>query len=150
MTKRFLILTPILVLTGFLASPALAQGPNPQKQVEDFYKLCEQGKANEALEAALSTSETVKEADAKRVAAAFGQMVGTMGDFLDYEIVNEVAVTKRVTVLRCVAHFDKQPFVNEFTFFNPGDGWRIVHLRYDANPATMFQPDIAREVTQQR
>lgn len=137
-----LLAAATLLLLG--SAPALqAQGPSPQQQIEDFYTLCKQGKSGEALEAALSSSATVKEEDAKRVADSFEKIVSTMGEFVDYEIIREINPTKRVTVLRCAVHFENQPFLNEFTFYNPGDGWRVIHLRYDANPATMFQRELA-------
>ena len=52
------------------------------------------------------------------------------------------AGSDRTVVIRCSAHFERQPFVNEFTFYDAGAGWRLVHLRYDANLATMFTEDL--------
>ncbi len=146
--KLSLFLSAVALAAFALISPtsSFAQdgGGDPKTQVADFYTLCKQGKASEALEKALANSEMVKPEDSKRVAEAFAQMVSTMGSFIDYEITREANVTKRSVVLRCVAHYANQPFVNEFTFYDPGsNGWRLVHLRYDANPATMFQRDLA-------
>jgi len=136
-----------LATASFLSFPVSAQETgDPKAQIDAFYTLCKQGKSAEALEKALSNSETVKPEDSKRVAEAFAQMVAGMGSFIDYEITRETKITKRTVVLRCVAHFGNQPFVNEFTYYDPGsNGWRLIHLRYDANPATMFQRDLAED-----
>jgi len=111
--------------------------------VTAFYAKCKQGAAGEGLREILETNPVVKEDDVKRVADAFSEMVQTMGQFVDFAIVKETVVSERTQVLRCLAHFERQPFVNEFTFYDPGNGeWRLVHLRYDANLATMFQEDL--------
>ncbi|MCB1077439.1 MAG: hypothetical protein KDM64_06380 [Verrucomicrobiae bacterium] len=115
----------------------------PKQQVTGFYALCKQGKAGDALGEILNTNPNVKSEDVAKVSQAFSQMTETMGAFLDYKIIRETALSDRVQVIRCVAHFEKQPFVNEFTFYDAGNGeWRYLHLKYDANPATMFQEDI--------
>lgn len=125
---------------------AIGTAADPESQVSAFYAKCKEGKAAEGLEAILSTNPVVKAEDVKRVAEAFSGMVATMGAFVDFEIVRGSSVGKRTQVLRCVAHFERQPFVNEFTFYDPGTGgWRLVHLRYDANLATMFQEDVRRD-----
>ena len=142
-----------LALGIFLASfalistvPATAQDTkesSPKQQLRDFYALCKQGKPADGLIAALSKSKSIKPADAQRVADAFAQMVKGMGTLVGFEIIKETPVSKRLVVLRCVAHFAEQPFVNEFTFYNPGGNeWRMIHLRYDANIATMFAPEL--------
>lgn len=168
--KRFPMVALLVLATGLITSlgqnaaqpapaPAAPAAPSPadiargagvatgdpEAQVSAFYAKCKEGKAAEGLEAILSTNPVVKAEDVKRVAEAFSAMVATMGAFVDFEIVRGSPVGKRTTVLRCVAHFERQPFVNEFTFYDPGTGgWRLVHLRYDANLATMFQEDVRR------
>ena len=129
---------------------AIAVAGDPESQISAFYAKCREDKAAEGLEAILSTNPVVKAEDVKRVAEAFSGMVATMGKFVDYEIIRGSNVGKRTQVLRCVAHFERQPFVNEFTFYDPGEGgWRLVHLRYDANLATMFQEDVRRDTAPQ-
>jgi hypothetical protein len=117
----------------------------PQQQVMAFYAMCKQDLAGQGLNEILSGNPVVKPEDVKRVADGFSQLTSQMGKFIDFKTVRETAVTERTQVLRCVAHFDRQPFVNEFTFYDPGNGdWRLVHLRYDGNLATMFQEDLFR------
>jgi len=117
---------------------------SPKQQIDEFYALCKQDRSADALKKALSVSEMVKPEDSEKVAAAFANMVKGMGEFLDFEIIREFSITKRTVVIRCVAHYTRQPFVNEFTYYNPeAGGWRMVHLRYDANPATMFTAELA-------
>lgn len=120
------------------------KGLTPKQLVGSFYALCKEGRAAEALKKALSASSTLKPEDGNKVAAAFAEMIQGMGSFLDYEITRETQITKRTVVIRCMAHFQKQPFMSEFTFYNPGENdWRMIHLRYDANVATMFASDLA-------
>lgn len=126
------------------ATPARS-GPSlsPKQQVTGFYAMCKQGKGGEGLREMLSTNPVVQAGDVQRVADAFAQMISQMGGFVDFKIAKETELSERTLVLRCVAHFERQPFVNEFTFYDPGSGdWRLVHLRYDANLATMFQEDL--------
>lgn len=121
-----------------------AKGLSPQEQVKEFYALCKEGRSADALKKALSVSGSVKPQDSDKVALAFSNMVRGMGDFLDYEITQEFNLTKRTVVIRCTVHYKEQPFVNEFTYYNPGNNdWRMIHLRYDANIATMFAREIA-------
>ena len=120
-----------------------AKGLSPQEQVKEFYAICKEGRAADALKKALSVSGSVKPEDSAKVAEAFSNMVKGMGNFLDYEITQEFNLTQRTVIIRCTAHYKQQPFVNEFTYYNPGNNdWRMVHLRYDANLATMFAREI--------
>ncbi len=137
------IVTFALVVTS-LTQAQEEKKLSPEQQVDRFYALCKEGRAADALEQVLAASGTVKPEDSKKVAEAFANRVLGMGEFLDFEITRLTNITKRVIVIRCVGHFKQQPFVNEFTFYNSGSNdWHIVHLRYDANPATMFGPDLA-------
>lgn len=123
----------------------LRQAPKtpPLQQITSFYAACKTGEAGKGLQDLLLGNPVTQEADALRVANAFSQLIGQMGGFVDFEIIKESTISKRTQVVRCVAHLERQPFVNEFTFYDPGNGdWRLVHLRYDANLATMFQEDV--------
>ena len=121
------------------AAPAPAPKLTPKQQITSFYSTCKQGRGGEGLMEMLSGNPVVKKEDVQRVADAFQQMIAEMGAFVDFGISKETKVSDRVQVVRCVAHFERQPFINEFTFYDPGAGqWRLVHLRYDANLATMF------------
>lgn len=116
---------------------------SPKQQITGFYAMCKQGRGGEGLREMLSSNPVVKPEDVQQVADAFAQMISQMGGFIDFKIVREIEVSNRSLVVRSVAHFERQPFVNEFTFYDPGSGdWRLVHLRYDANLATMFQEDV--------
>ncbi len=150
--KSFISGIPAFALVATFAAtffaPALqAQGVKnltPEQQVEQFYALCKEGRAADALVQVLATSGTAKPEDSKKVADAFASRVNGMGMLLDFQIARNTVITKRVMVMRCVGHFKQQPFVTEFTFYNSGDNeWHVIHLRYDANPATMFAPDLA-------
>lgn len=129
------------------AAPAEAVRPapklSPKQQVTGFYAMCKQDRGGEGLKEMLLSNPVVQESDVTQVATAFSQRITEMGGFVDFKIVREQSITERVIVVRCVAHFERQPFTNEFTFYDPGAGeWRLVHLRYDANLATMFQEDL--------
>ena len=120
---------------------------SPEEQIANFYALCKEGRAADAMVKALSTSEKIKPEDSKKVADAFAKLVSGMGKLVDYEIIRMTNITKRVVVIRCAGHYSEQPFVNEFTFYNPGNNdWRVMHMRYDGNPATMFGIDIAAKL----
>lgn len=125
------------------AAPRPASKLSPKQQITGFYAMCKQGRGGEGLTEMLSTNPVVKPDDVQKVAGAFSQLIEQMGAFVDFKVVKETEISERTQVVRCVAHFDRQPFVNEFTFYDPGSGdWRLVHLRYDANLATMFQEDV--------
>ena len=116
----------------------------PKQQVNGFYAKCADNRAAEGLSDMLASNPVVQGNDVTRVAQAFGQLVSQMGKYVDYELVKETKVSERTVVIRCVSHFERQPFTNEFTFYDPGKGdWRLVHLKYDANLASMFLDDLA-------
>jgi len=109
------------------------------QQVVSFYATVNEGYGAEGMREMLSTNPVVQPADTERVANAFAGLMAQMGRYLDFEILLEREISSRVRVMKTVANFEKQPFVNEFTFYDPGNGeWRLVHLRYDSNVATMF------------
>lgn len=125
-------------------SAAPAKALSPKQQITGFYALCKDNRAAEGLEEMLSSNPVVQGNDVTRVAQAFGQLVSQMGPFVDFEFNKETQISKRTVVIRCIAHFERQPFTNEYTFYDPGNGdWRLVHLRYDANLASMFLEDLA-------
>ncbi len=127
------------------AAPAAptAPGPklSPEQQVTAFYAACKANAVGSGLEEMLKANPFVKEEDLSQIKAGFERLVIPMGAFIDFEILKKDEISKRTVNVRCVAHFQKQPFVNEFMFYDPGNGeWRLVHLRYDSNVATMFVP----------
>ena len=129
------------------AAPAAPARPapklTPKQQITSFYAMCKQDRGGEGLQEMLSSNPVVQENDVQRVATAFAELIKQMGGFIDFKIIKEAKLSDRAQVVRCIAHFERQPFVNEFTFYDPGSGeWRLVHLRYDANLATMFQEDV--------
>ena len=153
--KRTSLLAAVitLLLAGNLSLFAQDQKPadearpapklSPKQQVTGFYAMCKQNRAGEGLKEMLLSNPVVQESDVQQVTDAFSQRIAGMGGFVDFKIVKELSITERVLIVRCIAHFERQPFTNEFTFYDPGAGeWRLVHLRYDANLATMFQEDL--------
>ncbi|NNE92852.1 MAG: hypothetical protein HKN23_14505 [Verrucomicrobiales bacterium] len=133
---------------GGAKAPAPAKALSPKQQIVGFYAKCKDGRSAEALKEILMGNPDVQELNANQVATAFGQLVSQMGGFIDFDIARETEVSKRTIVIRCVAHFEKQPFVNEFTFYDPGsDDWRVIHVRYDKNMATMFSEDLRAAVS---
>lgn len=111
----------------------------PMQQVVGFYATVNGGYGAEGLRELLATNPVIQPADTERVANAFAGLMAKMGRYIDFEILEESEISSRVRIMKTVANFETQPFVNEFTFYDPGDGhWRLVHLRYDPNVATMF------------
>ncbi len=150
--KRFLFpLVAILVALAAIAeaqTPAPAPPPQvapaggslmPKQQITGFYGLCKSGKSGEGIRELLSSNPALKPEDLDAVSKQFETMISAMGTFLDFEITKETSPTIRVAILSCIAHFQTQPFLQEFTFYDAGGGdWRLLHVRYDANIATMF------------
>ena len=123
---------------------------SPKQQITGFYAMCKQNRGGEGLREMLSSNPVVQEGDVLRVADAFANLISQMGGFIDFQILREIEVSPRVQIVRCISNFERQPFVNEFTFYDPGDGeWRLVHLRYDANLATMFQEEARDKMGEQ-
>jgi len=120
---------------------------SPKQQITGFYATCKNGEGGKGLRELLSTNPVVKAGDVDRVAQSFEGLLNQMGKFLDFNISREKLISDRTVIIRCVAHFERQPFVNEFTFYDSGDQWRLVHLRYDANLATMFSDELREPVT---
>lgn len=115
----------------------------PKQQITGFYAMCKQNRGGEGLQEMLSTNPVVQSTDIQRVAQVFEEMIVKMGEFRDFKILKETPLSDRIVVVRCVAHFEKQPFINEFTFYNSSaQDWRLVYLKYDANLATMFVQDL--------
>jgi len=137
------VISPVFAQDKGTVAPPPAKALSPKQQIVGFYALCKEGRAAEGLQEMLSSNPVVQPANVAQVANAFGQLVSQMGAFVDYELTRETQISKRTLVIRCVSHFERQPFVNEFTFYDPGSGdWRLVHLRYDANLASMFLEDL--------
>ncbi len=141
----------ILAIVAFATLPVFAQetaapakkAQTPKQQVTSFYAMCKQERAAEGLQEMLSSNPVVQGTEVTKVAQGFGQLVSQMGKFVDFEIAKEIQISKRTLIVRCISHFERQPFTNEFTFYDPGNGdWRLVHLRYDANLASMFLDDL--------
>lgn len=131
-------------LLTFSTAQAQQAGANlsPKQQITGFYATCKNGEGGKGLRELLSTNPAVKPADVDQVARGFEGLLSQMGKFLDFNISREKVISDRTVVIRCIAHFERQPFVNEFTFYDSGDKWRLVHLRYDANLATMFADEL--------
>lgn len=149
-SARSLFLT--LLVTGITSAAVAQQNPeaapnlSPKQQINGFYATCKSGAAGTGLREMLSANPHVKPEDIDGLAAAFEQLLDQMGGFIDFEVIREKEITDRIVVISCAAHFERQPFMNEFTFYDPGKGsWRLVHLRYDKNLATMFSDENREE-----
>ena len=132
-----------LPFSAFAQQPAPAPSNlSPKQQITGFYSTCKNGEGGKGLLELLSANPTVNNQDAQQVAQAFDQLLTQLGKFLDFNFMKETQISDRTVIIRCAAHFEQQPFVNEFTFYDGGNGWRLVHLRYDKNLATMFEEDL--------
>lgn len=131
-----------------IPAPAPAEKPklSPREQIDAFYKSFADeraqpgtGKARQGLLNLLTSNPNLTPQGIEQIAVAIQRPLGTVGDYIDHEIQSEKDVTKRTQIVKVIAHFSNQPFMNEFTFYKTEDGyWRLVNLRYDANLATMF------------
>ena len=111
----------------------------PKAQVISFFAALNENNAVDGMVEMLLANPTTQRTDAQAVANTFVSRMAQMGQFIDFEILAEKSISDRVRVVKTVANFENQPFVIEFTFYDPASGhWRLAHLRYDWNFATMF------------
>ncbi|MFT5466725.1 MAG: hypothetical protein ACI8UO_001825 [Verrucomicrobiales bacterium] len=130
------------VSTDVTAKPKLM----PKQYIANFYQSFADeraepntNKARNGLLALLTSNDSLTARGIEQIAGAIQGPLGTVGEFIDYKVAGEEDVTDRIQVIRVIAHFTNQPFMNEFTFYKKEDGyWGLVNLRYDANLATMF------------
>ncbi|MEM7009982.1 MAG: hypothetical protein AAF585_00740 [Verrucomicrobiota bacterium] len=114
----------------------------PDKQIDNLYNSFKEGKGYQGLRDLLSSNPNLTEAGMNQIARAIQVPLNTVGNFVDYQVVKEDKPSERVQVVKVIAHHENQPFMNEFTFYDNGDGfWRLINLRYDANLVTMFEDE---------
>ncbi|MCC5451920.1 hypothetical protein LMJ53_09315 [Rheinheimera sp. UJ51] len=121
----------ILFLATLLSFNSLAA--DYQTEIDDFFKLYQSGKVDEAVDSIYRTNKYVSSIpdQIKNVKNQLNALEGLIGDINNIGKVDTYAVGDNFVHVTYLATYDRQPVRYEFQFFKVKSGWRIYSFSFD-------------------
>lgn len=107
-----------------------ADTSEPAKIVEKFFQTYNKGPA-EAVRSLLPTNKYIYGPVSDSVAIKLQRLAAELDDFQGYEKIGEKSYGDGIVYLVYIVKYSRQPLRFNFTFYNPGNGWRIQNFRYE-------------------
>lgn len=150
---RFLAQTALrlsLLLLPFLfAAPAPAAAPplpeDIQKGITAFFNLLKQQKVDEAYELILvNTRIRGREDDVKALRKQTREAIATYGPILGFETIEQRRVGMSLMQIVCLSWSENFPLRWRFSYYRPGDRWRLLDIFVDDKIGELFDTRAVR------
>ncbi len=143
----FLWLRVALCLLPFAFTNA-APPPPPeeiQKATTSFFNLLKQDKLEAAYEVILvNTKIKGREEDVLKLKKQTREAIDTYGPILGFEIVEQRRVGMSLLQLTCLSWSENFPLRWRFSYYRPGDKWRLLDIFVDDKVGELFETRAAR------
>ena len=146
--KRFLraaSATLLLFGLGLAPADALASSAPPpeevQKAITAFFNLLKQDKLDEAYDIILANTKIKgREEDVKGLKKQTREAITTYGPTMGFEVVETRRVGMSLLQVVCLSWSDNFPLRWRFTYYRPGDRWRLLDIFVDDKVGELFDP----------
>ncbi|MFN7436148.1 MAG: hypothetical protein ACK5SJ_06870 [Bacteroidota bacterium] len=114
---------------------AFAQN-DPQKMIDEFFKLYKEKSSDAALDYLFGTNKWVKDSKDQIENVKFkinSTVIKAMGDYYGYELITKKSVGDKLSYSTFRIRYDRQPIRFNFLFYSPsGNGqWRLQNFSFD-------------------
>lgn len=141
-----LLVSPILffiTLHTFAASP-----PPPeeiQKAITNFFNLLKQEKPDEAYTVILANTKIKgREEEVKGLKKQTQDAISTYGPILGFEFVEQRRVGMSLLRITCLSWSENFPLRWRFSYYRPGDKWRLLDIFVDDKIGELFDTKAAQ------
>jgi hypothetical protein len=120
-----------LLLTTLLSFSSLAS--DYQSEIDDFFKLYQTGKVNEAVDSIYKTNKYVSSIpdQIKNVKTQLTALAGLVGEIHNIGKIDTYSVGDDFVHVTYLVTYDRQPVRYEFQFFKVKQGWRVYSFSFD-------------------
>jgi len=127
----------IVILTALLSFNAVAS--DYQTDIDQFFKLYQAGKINEAVDSIYQSNQYVSSVRDQviNVKNQMATLEGLIGEVNNIVKIDTYHVSDQFVHVTYLVTYDRQPMRFEFQFFKVNEGWRIYSFSFD---------DIANEI----
>ncbi len=110
-----------------------------QKTLTLFFNLLKEDKIDEAYNIVLvNTRIKGREEDVKGLKKQTHEAIATYGPILGFEIVEQKRVGSTLLQIVCLSWSDNFPLRWRFTYYRPGDKWRLLDIFVDDKIGELF------------
>lgn len=132
----------------FAASSPAAAPPLPediQKGITTFFNLLKQQKVDEAYELILvNTRIRGREDDVKALRKQTREAIATYGPILGFETIEQRRVGMSLMQIVCLSWSENFPLRWRFSYYRPGDRWRLLDIFVDDKIGELFDARAVR------
>jgi hypothetical protein len=124
----------VVVLTLAVWSVTAGAGQNNYHQkIDRFFQIIKAGKSVDAVKFIYSDNQWMsKSSDAvQQVIDRMASLDKLVGQFRNYELLQEKVVGNRYAYVSYLAAYDRQPLRFVFEYYRPEDEWRIFSFSFD-------------------
>jgi hypothetical protein len=105
----------------------------PEKIVNGFFDTYKKSGPKSALTRLLSSNKYITTDNVNKVSQKLEQQVLDMGDFQGIEKLKEISYGQGIVRFAYLVKYSQQPVRFNFTFYQPGNGWRIQNFSYETD-----------------
>ncbi len=143
---RLLFLALVFGLTSG-SSQAAPPPPPPeiQKAITDFFGLLKADKVDAAYDVVLTNTKIKgREDEVKALKKQTHDAVGTYGPILGFEIIEQKRVGMSLMQVVCLSWSENFPLRWRFSYYRPGDKWRLIDIFVDDKVGELFDGRVSR------
>ena len=110
---------------------------DPQKMIDEFFKLYKEKNSDAALDYLFSTNKWMDESKNQIEEVKF-KLNGTLkqlGEYAGYNLITKKSVGEHLSLYTFMVRYDRQALRFSILFYKPTDQWRLMNFRYDDNLA---------------
>lgn len=123
-----------LIFVGLLlcSFPTLAQD-EPQKMIDEFFKLYKDKSSDAALDYLFKTNKWMTDSKDQidNLKFKIGSSVKSMGDYFGNDVITKKTVGDRLVFYTYLLRYDRQPIRFNFLFYSPNGKWRLQNFSFD-------------------
>jgi len=141
----------ILALALFVFAGTLAQAAPPppppeiQKAITTFFSLLKSDKLDDAYDVILANTKIKgREEEVKGLKKQTRDAIGTYGPVMGYEIIEQKRVGMSMMQIVCLSWSENFPLRWRFTYYRPGDKWRLIDIFVDDKVGELFDTRTSR------
>lgn len=125
----------LLIALLFCSINSFAQN-DPQKMIDEFFKLYKEKSSDAALDYLFGTNKRMNDSKDQIENIKFkinSTVVKPMGDYFGYDLITKKTVGDKLTYYTYLLRYDRQPIRFNFLFYNPNGQWRLQNFSFDDN-----------------
>ena len=143
------VLAALLASTPLFAQPdaaaektrgAVVVASNPEKQVDDFFRVLTEGRVDAAYDILLRGTKIAEmPKDVATLKAKTREAIRVYGDINGYDLADTKVVGQHLTRITCLSLAKNLPIRWRFYFYSVANTWKLIDIRIDDRLPDLFE-----------